>query len=179
MAASLGIGHCNHDAPPPAKKPFVPPAPFLKANPVFNTVDKAATAAARVDQKGQQQTGAEHGSLVFTVGKAGYTYTDPVTQGQRTTVDQFNTTGKPLAHAVDESQAPIPLGTQLVAESHSHPADAPGFSGEDVQRAHDLTIPAFGHPDFQGEYVGRPDNSVIKYDDKTRQQTTFAPGEPQ
>jgi hypothetical protein len=145
---------------------------------VFKTVNQAAAAAARADQKAQQQKGGEHGSSVFNVGKAGYTYTDPITQGQRKTVDPFNTTGKPLKHLVDESKAPIPLGTQLAAESHSHP-DNVGLSGDDVQRAHDLTIPAFGHPDFQGEFVGLPNGSVIKYDDKTGQQTVFNPGEPQ
>jgi RHS repeat-associated protein len=174
----LGIGHCNNDPPPLPKKPFIPPAPFLKPNPVFKTVDQAATAAARADQKAQQQKGGENASDVFTVGKAGYTYTDPVTQGQRKTVDPNNTTGKPSNKMADLSQSPIPLGTQLVAESHSHP-DNTGFSGEDIQRGHDLTIPVFGHPDFQGIYVGRPDDSVIKYDDKTGKQTTFEPGAPQ
>jgi hypothetical protein len=47
-----------------------------------------------------------------------------------------------------------------------------------VQRAHDLTILGYGHPDFKGEYVGLPNGNVIKYDPETGKQYTFAPGQP-
>ena len=79
---------------------------------------------------------------------------------------------------MDLGKSPIPLGTQQTGEAHSHPEDG-GFSGQDVQRAHDLTLPHYGHPEFGGIYVGRPDGTVIKYDDKTGNQQTFGIGEPQ
>lgn len=101
-----------------------------------------------------------------------------MTQGNRTQVDTFNTTGQASSHIVDLSLAPIPLGTQLAAETHSHP-DQVGFSGEDVDRAHLLTVPGLHYPEFQGEYVGLPDNTVVKYDPHTGGQTTFPPGQPQ
>jgi hypothetical protein len=148
------------------------------ANPTYKTVDKAAAASARADQKLQKKNGGEYGSLVYSADGKTFTYTTPVTQGQKTTVDPFNTTGVPQSKPVDLGNAPIPAGTQLYAETHSHP-EVSGFSGEDVQRAHDLTIPAFHHPDFQGEYVGLPNGSVIKYDPATGKQYTFAPGQPQ
>lgn len=140
-------------------------------------MDKAAAASARADQAGQKKTGGEYGSLVYSADGKTFKYTTPVTQGQRTTVDPFNTTGNPQA-TTDLGKAPIPAGTQLYAETHSHP-DVSGFSGEDVQRAHDLTIPYFQHPDFKGEYVGLPNGNVIKYDPATGKQYTFAPGQPQ
>jgi hypothetical protein len=150
--------------------------PFLIPNAIFTTVDAASAASARADQQAQQATGAENGSVVFSFGGV-YTFSDPVTQGQKTTVDPFNTSGTPQAKTVDLSKAPIPPGTDLAAETHSHPTDS-GFSGEDIQRAHDLTIPAFGHPNFKGEYVGLPSGSVIKYDPITGRMSTFAPGQP-
>jgi len=105
----FGIGNtCSTPAPPPPKPPVIPPAPFSKPNPVFKTVDQAGAAAARVDQKAQQQKDGENASSVFTVGKAGYTYTDPVTQGQRTTVEPNNTTGTPSSKTVDLGAGPNP-----------------------------------------------------------------------
>jgi hypothetical protein len=139
-------------------------------------VDKAAAASARADQKLQQKNGGEYGSLVYSADGKTITYTTPVTQSERTMVDPFNTTGAP-SKTVDLANAPIPPGTQLYAETHSHP-DNVGFSGEDVQRGHDLTIRGYGHPDFKGEYVGLPNGNVIKYDPATGKQSTFAPGQP-
>ncbi len=105
----FGIGNtCSTPAPPPPKPPVIPPAPFSKPNPVFKTVDQAGAAAARVDQKAQQQKDGENASSVFTVGKAGYTYTDPVTQGQRTTVEPNHTTGTPSSKTVDLGAGPNP-----------------------------------------------------------------------
>jgi hypothetical protein len=159
------------------RKPFIPPAPFLKPHPIFKTRRQASAAAARADQSGQKKTGGEYGSLVFRVGSAGYTYTDPVTQGKRTTVDPFNTTGVPQAKPVDYSLAPVPLGMPLAAETHSHP-DMNGFSGEDVERAHLLTTQGLHYPEFGGEYVGQPNGNVLEYDPHTGTQTVFGPGEP-
>lgn len=148
-----------------------------QANPTFTNVDKAAASSARADQALQKKNGGEYGSLVYSADGKTFTYTTPVTQGQKTTVDPFNTTGVPQPKTADLGKAPIPPGTQLYAETHSHP-EVSGFSGEDVQRAHDLTIHAFGHPDFKGEYVGLPNGNVIKYDPATGKQYTFAPGQP-
>jgi hypothetical protein len=150
----------------------------LAQNKTFDNYDKAAAASARADQALQKKNGSEYGSLVYSADGKTFTYTPPVTQGQKDTVDPFNTTGKPQSKVVDEGKAPIPAGTQLYAETHSHPTNS-GFSGEDVQRGHDLTIPAFHHPDFKGEYVGLPNGNVIKYDPATGKQYTFAPGQPQ
>jgi RHS repeat-associated protein len=144
----------------------------------YNSVDKAAAASARADQALQKKNGSEYGSLVYSANGKTFKYTTPVTQGQKDTVDPFNTTGKPQSKIVDEGKAPIPAGTELYAETHSHPTNS-GFSGEEIQRGHDLTIPAFHHPDFQGEYVGLPNGNVIKYDPATGKQYTFAPGQPQ
>jgi hypothetical protein len=144
----------------------------------YNSVDKAAAASARADQALQKKNGSEYGSLVYSADGKTFKSTTPVTQGQKDTVDPFNTTGKPQSKIVDEGKAPIPAGTELYAETHSHPTNS-GFSGEDIQRGHDLTIPAFHHPDFQGEYVGLPNGNVIKYDPATGKQYTFAPGQPQ
>jgi RHS repeat-associated protein len=163
--------------PPPPPPPPVPPKPpqFVRDNPTFRTVNQAGTAAARKDQQGQQQTGAEHGNNVF--GEPGaYTYTDPVTQGQHLTVDQNNTTGVSHTKPVDLRKAPIPPGTDLVGEAHSHPENI-GFSPEDAQRAHDQTIPSMGHPRYEGMYLGLPNSNVVKYDPRTGEQTTFGPGE--
>jgi RHS repeat-associated protein len=146
-------------------------------NPTFTNLDKAAAASARADQKLQKKNGGEYGSLVYSADGKTFTYTTPVTQGEKTAVDPFNTTGVPQSKTVDLGNAPIPAGTQLYAETHSHP-DVSGFSGEDVQRAHDLTIGVFRHPDFKGEYVGLPNGNVIKYDPATGKQYTFAPGQP-
>jgi len=165
----------RQEGPPPPRPP--PPAPpqFVKDNPTFRTPNQAGVAAARKDQQGQQETGAEHGNNVF--GEPGaYTYTDPVTQGQQLTVDQNNTTGVSHTKTVDLRKAPIPPGTDLVGEAHSH-RDNIGFGPSDVQRAHDQTIPSMGHPSYQGMYLGLPNGNVVKYDPRTGQQTTFGPGE--
>jgi RHS repeat-associated protein len=167
----------NQQVPEPAApKPFIPPAPYSKPNPVYKTATQAGAAAARADQAAQKQNGAENASSVYKIGN-GYTYTDPVNQGQKTTVDPNNTTGVPQGKTVDLAESPIPLGTQQTGEAHSHP-DNVGFSGEDVQRGHDMTIPASGHPQFQGEYVGLPNGQVQKYDPATGHITTYQPGEP-
>ncbi len=180
-------GHCplcdmilkfiGRDAPPPP--PVQPPKPpqFVKDNPTFRTVNQAGVAAARQDQQGQQQTGAEHANSVF--GEPGaYTYTDPVTQGQKNTVDPNNTTGVSHTQTVDLRKPPIPPGTDLVGEAHSHP-DNSGFSAADAQRASDQTIPSMGHPFYQGAYLGLSNGNVVKYDPRTGEQTTFGPGEVQ
>ena len=126
------LGEAYIAAAQPQNQPPPPPPPAAPSNPVFSTVDQAAAAAARADQALQKKTGAEYASSVFTVGPA-YSYTNPVTQGQKTTVDPNNTTGVPQTKTVDLRKAPIPPGTQLVAESHSHQKNV-GFSGEDIQR---------------------------------------------
>ena len=173
---NLASGNGWTKDPPPPPPPPPPPAIPAPVNPVYPTADKALVAAARVDQQKQQQTGAEHASSAYTIGPA-YTYTNPVTQGQRTQVDPNNTTGVPTIHVVDLSKAPIPPGTQLVGEAHSHP-DEIGFSGRDIQRSHDMTIKYFGHPLYQGFYVGLPSGTVLKYDPFTGKETTFLPGAP-
>jgi RHS repeat-associated protein len=186
-------GHCSDDnksdpcqpppksasqnAPPPPKKPFIPPAPFLKPNPTFKTAKQAGAAAARADQQRQKQTGFEHGSSAFKVANGVYTYTDPITQGDKYGVDPHNTTGVPDA-TTNFRDAPIPLGTQLTGEAHSHPGND-GFSGDDIQRGHDMRTPYYGHPEFEGAYVGLQNGSVIRYDVGTGHQTVFPPGEPQ
>jgi hypothetical protein len=126
-----------------------------------------------------QQAGSEYASSAYTIG-AGYTYTDAVTQGQSDTVDPNNTTGVPMTKPVDFRKAPIPPGTQLVGESHSHPNEFPAaegnFSGLDIQRAHDMTLHYYGHPLYQGIYVGLPSGTVQKYDPFTGRIITFRPG---
>jgi hypothetical protein len=163
--------------PPPPPPPVQPPKPpqFVRDNPTFRTVNQAGTAAARKDQQGQQQTGAEHANSIFGLPGA-YTYTDPVTQGQETTVDPNNTTGVSHTQTVDLRKPPIPPGTDLVGEAHSHP-DNSGFSQSDAQRAHDQTIPSMGHPFYQGAYLGLPNGNVVKFDPRTGEQTTYGPGE--
>lgn len=177
----FGIGNtCQDNAPlpPSTKQPFIPPAPWLRPNPVFKDVKHAGAAADRAAQQGQKKTGAEHASSVFKVSNGIYTYTDPVTQGQKGAVDPNNTTGKhDPKTTVDLKLSPIPIGTELAAEAHSHP-DTNGFSGEDVQRAHDLTIKSNHHPEFEGIYVGQPDGTVIWYNDKTPAMGSYAPGDP-
>ena len=166
----FGIGNtCDEKLPSPPPPP-PPPAP---RNPVYPTPDQAGIAAARLNQQKQQQTGSEHASSVHTVGPA-YTYTDPVTQGQATTVDPNNTTGQRKTKPVDLGQPPIPGGTQLVGESHSHPTES-NFSFFDVQRGHDLTLKVYGHPLFQGMYLGLPSGEVRKYDPSTGKIIVVAP----
>jgi RHS repeat-associated protein len=158
--------------PPPPPRPPTPPAP---TNPVFGTPDQAAVAAARVDQQKQKQTGAEHASSLYTVGTA-YTYTTPVTQGNRNSVDPNNTTGYYSPKSADLANAPIPKAASLVGETHSHPVNA-GFSGQDIQRGYDITLPFYGHPLYQGFYVGLPNNSVLKYDPGTGKIAEIARGD--
>ena len=169
----LWLGNCPAPAPPPP-----PPAPPAPTNPVYSTPDAAAVAASRADAQRTQQTGAEYASSVHTIGP-GYTFTAPVTQGQPDTVDPNNTTGVPLAKPVDFRLAPIPPGTQLVGEAHSHPIEFPAaegnFSGQDIQRGHDMTLRYYGHPLYQGIYVGLPSGTVQKYDPFTGHIITFLP----
>lgn len=171
-------GHCT-DGKPDEKGPCAPPPPPAPKNPVYPTPDQAAVAAARMNQQKQQQTGAEHASSVYTIGPA-YTYTGAVTQGQSRSVDPNNTTGTPMTRPVDLAKAPIPLGTQLVGETHSHPSELPvaegNFSGADIQRGHDMTLTVYGHPRYQGFYVGLPSGIVQKYDPFTGGILTFLPG---
>jgi RHS repeat-associated protein len=156
----------------PPKPPPPPPAPV---NPVFPTPDAAAIAAARMNQQKQKQTGSEHASSLYAIGTA-YTYTNPVTQNKPRRVDPNNTTGYFSPVSADLSKAPIPPGTQLVGETHSHP-DMGSFSGYDTQRADQMILPFYGHPLYQGFYVGLPDNSVEKYSPQTGQPSTVAVGE--
>lgn len=170
----LGVGTtCDKNIPPPPK-PAPPPA---TTNPVFPTADKAAVAAARLNQQQQKQTGFEYASSVFTIGPA-YTYTNPVTQRKKGTVNPNNTTGYYSPKTAPLDKSPIPTGTQLVGETHSHPNDL-GFSGQDIDRTQLLTLPALGHPLFQGTYVGQPNGIVIKWDPFLGRRIDFAPGEPE
>jgi len=77
-------------------------------NPTFTNLDKAAAASARADQKLQKENGGEYGSLVYSADGKTCTYTAPVTQGQRTTVDPFNTTGVPQDKPVAFSAGTTP-----------------------------------------------------------------------
>jgi hypothetical protein len=161
------------------------PAPAAQAGPTqvpdsqvtFTNLDRASAHAAREDEALQQRDGGEYAILVYSSDGKTFKLTEPVTQGMTRTVDPFNTTGGYLPKAVDLAKAPIPPGTELYAETHSHP-DNLGLSGEDVQRAHDLTIRFYHHPKFSAEYVGQPSGDVIRYDPKTGKQTTFGPGQP-
>ncbi|MDZ7640064.1 MAG: RHS repeat-associated core domain-containing protein [Bryobacterales bacterium] len=166
----FGIGNtCNEDVPNP---PQPPPPPAAPINPVFPTVDAAATAAARLNQAGQQRTGGEHGSSVHTVaGGVAFTYTDPVTQGMPTRVDPHNTTGNPSPRAFSILDPPIPGGEVLVAETHSHPrvVAMPDGSPKPIEQQLSFndknrsnTLGMF-HKSFQGMYVGLPDGRVIKH----------------
>jgi hypothetical protein len=42
-----------------------------------------------------------------------------------------------------------------------------------------MTLKYYGHPLFQGEYVGLPSGTVFKYDPFTGKITTFLPRQPQ
>jgi RHS repeat-associated protein len=169
----LWLGKC----PEPPSQPSPPPLPPAPVNPVYPTPDTAAVAAARMNQQQQKQTGYEYASSVFTIGPA-YTFTKGVTQRKKNTVDPNNTTGYYSPRTAPLDKPPIPAGTQLVAETHSHP-DNNGFSGEDVDRTHLLTLPVLGHPLFQGTYVGQPNGTVIKWDPFQSRQILFLPNEPE
>lgn len=168
----LGIGNtCNDDIKPPPP----PNPPAAPSNPVYASVDSAGVAAARTNQRLQQRTGGEHASSIHTTaGGVAYTYTDPVTQGHPTTVDPHNTTGKVKTRPVSIMDPPIPAGTTLVGESHSHPdvftspdgkpaSWGEQFSRQDMLRSQDMTTV---HPNFQGQYLGLPDGRVLKYEPK-------------
>jgi RHS repeat-associated protein len=167
----FGIGNTCDDKVPPPPPPPPPPAPKNVQNPVYPTIDQAGAAAAKADQQGQQRTGSEHASSVYALGPA-FTYTDPVTQNKPDTVDPNNTTGYYNPRTAPLDAAPIPAGTALVGEAHSHPnvvkaADgrpaAPGdqLSSYDMQRSQDMTTV---HRSFHASYVGLPDGRVIKYE---------------
>jgi RHS repeat-associated protein len=163
-----GIGNtCNVPPPPP---PSSPPAPRNPAIPVFVTVDQAGAAGSRTNQQMQQQTGNEYASSVYALGPV-YTYTDPVTQNKPDTVDPNNTTGYYSPRTASLYKAPIPTGTPLVGETHSHPdvvkaADgtpapaADQLSHQDMTRSQDMTTI---HRRCEATYVGLPDGRVIKY----------------
>ena len=95
-----------------------------------------------MNQQKQQQTGAEHASSVYTIGPA-YTYTNAVTQDKQGTVDPNNSTGYYTPITAPLGKSPIPSGTQLVGETHSHPNDL-GFSSKDIERTQLLTLPVYG-----------------------------------
>jgi len=160
-------GPCAKVPPPPPP----PPAPAAPTNPVFPTVDKAAAAAAGTNQQQQQQTGNEHASSVFALGTA-FTYTSAVTQNQPHTVDPNNTSGYYDPRTAPLDRAPIPTGTILVGETHSHPyvvkspdgrpaRPADQLSHQDMLRSQDMITV---QPGFHASYVGLPDGRVIKYE---------------
>lgn len=135
--------------------------------------------AARVGQQRQQATGSEHASSIYTLGPA-YTYTDSVTQNKPTTVDPNNTTGYYSPKTAPLDAPPIPMGTQLAGEAHSHP-DQVGFSGQDIDRAQLLTLPSLRLPRFESSFLGLPDGTVMKYDPRKpagQRVTVFKKGQP-
>jgi RHS repeat-associated protein len=160
----IGVGTTCTPPPPPPPKP--PAAPANPAIPVYQTVDQAGVAAAKADSKKTQARSphVEYGNSVYTLGGVAYTYTDPVTQSQPNTVNPNKTTGL--------DKPPIPAGTSLVGEAHSHPDVLTGVNGSPLQprdqlsfqdRNRTLTYPDF-QKQFQAEYVGLPNGTVIKYD---------------
>lgn len=167
----FGIGNtCNDKIPPPPPRP-PPPAPRNPGNPVYPTTDQAGAAAARENQQGQQRTGNEHASSVYALGPA-FTYTESVTQNRPDTVDPNNPTGYYDPRTAPLDAPPIPAGTALVGESHSHPgviraadgrpaAPRDQLSPQDILRSQDLTSV---HPLFHASYVGLPGGRVIKYE---------------
>jgi hypothetical protein len=151
---------CKIDPPPPPRQPAAP------TNPVYSTVDQAGVAAAKADASKTRASNptVEYGNSVHTVGGVAYTYTNPVTQNQRDTVNPNKTTGL--------DSPPIPQGTALVGEAHSHPTVALDSNGNRLPPRDQLSFHdrnrTLSYPDyqkqFQAQYVGLPDGTVIKYD---------------
>jgi hypothetical protein len=163
---------CSPDLPPP---PPLPPAPGT--NPVYATVDQAGVAAAKADKHQTDVRRAaghpvEYGNSVYSVRGVAYSYTDPITQNQRGTVDPNNTTGTYSVWTANLLTPPIPSGTQQVGEAHSHSdlnVDQSGhplpprdqLSYADMSRAaQSMPVAQKG---FQAEYIALPNGDIIKY----------------
>jgi hypothetical protein len=170
------LGNCPDRAPPPAPHP--PPAPANPAIPIYATVDQAGVAAATADKAQTDARRAsgnpvEYASSVYTIGGVAYTYTDPITQNQRNTVDPNNPTGAYSPRTASLFDPPIPLGTSLVAEAHSHPDLALDRNGKPLPASDQLSgcggdtgrtelMPRV-QKQFQASYVGLPDGRIVKY----------------
>lgn len=109
-------------------------------------------------------TAAEYANSVYSIAGVAYTYTDPITQNQPNTVNPNRTSGL--------DSPPIPQGTALVGEAHSHTrvaldlAENPKPPREQLSfqdRNRSLSYPDY-HRGFQAQYVALPNGTIIKYD---------------